>query len=194
MFKAPRDISFACSCGQIKGTLRGAAPSTGTHLECFCTDCRAAEVYAGQPDIPSVTLFQTSADKFDVEQGHDKLAVFSFGEKNLLRWHAACCGSIMFNTLRNPKTGFASIRVPLLADQNAIGKVTTKAFIKTASGKSKHHGMARFVYGLLARMAAVRLSGRWKQTPFFDTASLKPVREVQIVSKEDRAKITASLT
>jgi len=193
MLKAPRDVPFSCRCGQIKGTLRGAAPSTGTHLECFCADCRAAEVYVGQPDTPSVTLFQTSADRFDIEQGQDQLAVFSFGEKNLLRWHASCCGSIMFNTLRNPKMGFASIRVPLLADQDAIGPVITKAFIKTASGKSKHHGMARFVYGILLRMAAVRLSGSWKQTPFFNMATLTPVREVQVVAKEDRARITENL-
>lgn len=193
MFKSPRDISFGCSCGAIKGTFRGASPACGTHTECFCADCRAAEVFVGQPDVASATLFQTSPDRFDIHQGHENLAVFSFGPKNLLRWYAKCCGSTMFNTLRNPKMAFASIRTSVLTDLDALGPVTTKAFIKTPSGKPKHQGMARFVYGMLGRTIATRLSGRWKKTPFFDPTTLAPVAEVHVVSKEQRAEALAKL-
>lgn len=193
MFKAPRDVPFNCSCGKITGCLRGAAPSAGVHLECFCKDCRAAELYCGQPDMPSAALFQTSPERIVIHQGVDQLAVFSFGEKNLLRWHAACCGATMFNTLRNPKMAFASMQVPRLADKDALGPVRTKAFMPATQGKPRHQGMARFVYAMLSRTIAARLSGSWKQTPFFDMKTLQPVADVKVVPKEERAQITAKL-
>ncbi|MCX8224641.1 MAG: DUF6151 family protein [Sulfitobacter sp.] len=193
MFKTPRDVPFRCSCGTITGTLRGASPAIGNHTECFCKDCRAAEVYSGQPDTPSVKIFQTTPDRIVFDQGADQLAVFSFGETNLLRWHASCCGSVIGNTLRNPKIAFVGIRTTLLTDPDTIGPVTTKAFLQTANGKSQHKGMARFVWGVFTRMAAARVTGRWKDTPFFNTETLKPVRDVQVVPKAKRAEITAQL-
>lgn len=193
MFKAPRDVPFSCSCGTVTGTLRGASPAIGNHLECFCKDCRAAEVYSGQPDTPSVALFQTTPDRIVFDQGADQLAVFSFGENNILRWHTKCCGSVIGNTLRNPKIAFSSIRVALLSQPDALGRVTTMAFYKTVKGKPQHKGMARFVWGVFGRVAAARVTGRWKDTPFFDTDTLKPVSAVHVVPKAERAEITARL-
>ncbi len=194
-FQAPRDVAFRCSCGTIRGTLRGVAPSTGSHAVCYCADCRAAEVFSGQPDpAPDpVGLFQTSPDRVSFRQGHDQLAVFAFGPKNLLRWHAKCCGSIMFNTMRNPKVSFASIRTNLLEDQESLGPVIASAFIATASGKPTHKGLHRFIWGAFQRIVGARLSGRWKDTPFFNTDTLEPVRPVQVVDKAKRAQILASL-
>ncbi len=193
MGNTPRDVVFSCSCGTIKGVLRGVSPAAGTHAECYCSDCRAAEVYTGQPD-PSpapVGLFQTTPDLVSFTQGYEKLAVFSFGRKNLLRWHASCCGSILFNTVRNPKIAFASIRTNLLQDTAAIGPSVASAFIPTPSGKPKHKGLGRFVMQAVPRITAARLSGRWKQTPFFDLETLEPVRPVQIVDRAKRAQIHA---
>ena len=106
---APRDLPFACACGTVKGTLRGVTPARGSHAQCHCIDCRAAEVYLDQPDPAprAIQLFQTTPDRFHFDQGFDKLSVFSFGETNLLRWYASCCGTPMFNTLRKPKLAFA---------------------------------------------------------------------------------------
>ena len=196
MFKAPRDVTFRCSCGSVQGTLRGVSTSTGSHIACFCADCRAAEVFAGQPDpAPEpVTYFQTTPDRVRFDAGFDKLAVFSFGPKNLLRWQASCCGSPLFNTLRNPKIAFASIRTNTLDDQTAMGPVRATAFIPNPAGTPKHKGMGRIVWALFSRIAAARITGRWKQTPFFDPETLAPVREVQVVDKDVRAEIKASLS
>lgn len=195
MFKAPRDVSFSCSCGAIKGTVRGVSRSTGSHAVCHCADCRAAEVFLGQPDpAPKpVSIYQTSPDRIVFDEGYDKLAVFSFGEKNVLRWHASCCGSPLCNTVRNPKISFASMRTNRMHDQDAIGPVIASGHIPTTTDKPRHEGMPRFIWAIFSRIIAARISGRWKQTPFFDSETLKPVREVQIVDKAKRAAIKASL-
>jgi hypothetical protein len=119
----------------------------------------------------------------------DHLAVFSFGERNILRWYADCCGSILFNTIRSPKIAFASIRTDRLSDTDAIGPVIAEAFVTGKDGKQRHKGLSRFIFGLVTRIAAARLSGSWKDTPFFDAATLKPIRPVHVVPPSERRAI-----
>ena len=187
----PRDIPFACDCGTLTGRVRGGSPSTGTHAACYCRDCRAAELYKGQPDpAPGpVGLFQTAPHRLSLDTGLDHLAVFSFGEKNILRWYADCCGSILFNTVRSPRMAFASIRTDRLAYPEDIGPVVARAFMPGKDGKQHHKGLPRYIFGAVTRMAAARLSGRWKDTPFFDAQTLEPVRPVHVVSPAERKAI-----
>lgn len=183
------DIAFSCECGTLKGTLRGANTRSDTHAECFCTDCRAAELHLGQPDpAPGpVGIYQTSPDRIVIDQGQDQLAVFSFGEKNLLRWHAMCCNVPLFNTMRSPKVSFVGIRTNRLADTAALGPIVGRGFIPVAEGKPKHEGLPRLIWGMAARIIAGRLSGRWKQTPFFDITTLETTRPVTVLPKGTRA-------
>jgi len=195
MFKTPRDVPFSCSCGTIKGTLRGASPRTGTHAVCHCIDCRAAELYEGNEVPQTVSLFQTSPDRISFEQGQDQIGVFSFGEKNILRWYATCCGSILCNTLRNPKIAFTSIRISLLSvdDADVVGPVVAQAFIPTPSGKPRHSGLPRFIWQAFGRIAGARISGKWRDNPLFDTETLEPITPVQIVPAIERRALLERL-
>tara|TARA_R110002094_G_scaffold817_2_gene4581 strand:- start:1069 stop:1656 length:588 start_codon:yes stop_codon:yes gene_type:complete len=188
---APRDIPFSCTCGMLKGTLRGASPRSGTHAECFCTDCRAAEIHLGQPDpAPNpVGIFQTTPDKIHIDAGNDQLAVFSFGDKNLLRWYASCCGAPLFNTMRSPKFAFVGVRTNRLDDTAPLGPIVGRGFVPVIGGKPKHEGLPHLIWGMVSRVTGARLSGRWKQTPFFDTQTLTPTRDVQVLPKGTRASL-----
>jgi hypothetical protein len=183
------DIPFSCACGTLKGTLLAASPSSGCHAECFCSDCRAAEIFLGQPDpAPGpVGLFQTTGDRIRIETGQDHLAVFAFGRKNLLRWYADCCRTPMFNVLRKPKLGFASVMTRCLSDPSAIGPVVGRGFIPQPNGKVKHIGIASLILGLARRTVVQRVTGRWRQTPFLDPATGEPVRPVHLVTAQERA-------
>ncbi len=57
-------------------------------------------IHTGDPDPgdQGVTLFQTTPDKISFQQGQDRLAVFSCGLKNILRWQASCCNAALFTT------------------------------------------------------------------------------------------------
>ena len=180
-------LKFACDCNTLRGTLDALGPSAGTRVECFCHDCRAAEVYAGQPDpIPgAVQLYQTSPFRVRIEAGADQLAPFAFSDKGPLRWQARCCGATMFLTARSPKLSFTSFRTDRLEDPEALGPVVARAFVRKPNGKRGHEGLPRFLFGFARRALGARISGRWKDTPFFD-ANGNPVAEVHIVSKAER--------
>ena len=184
---APANLTFACDCNTLRGTLVGVGPGAGTRVECFCHDCRAAEVYAGQPDPApdAVQLYQTSPYRVRIEAGADQLAPFAFSDKGPLRWQARCCGATMFLTARSPKLSFTSFRTDRLDDDSALGPVVARAFVRKANGKRGHEGLARFIVGFARRALGARLSGRWKDTPFFD-ASGAPVAPVHLVSTAER--------
>ncbi len=119
--------------------------------------------------------------------------MFSFGETNLLRWHATCCGAPMFNTLRNPKLGFVGVRTTCLADVAPLGPIVATGFIPAENGKQIHRGLPLMIWRTLKRIAGDRLSGRWKNGPFFDSMTLAPIRPVRVVpAQERRALIDAS--
>lgn len=188
------DIPFACSCKTLRGTLIDVSRASGTRIECFCTDCRAAEVFAGQTDPApgAVQLYQTTPDKVRIDAGADQLAVFSFSPKGLLRWQAKCCGTVLFNTVRTAKVPFASLRTDCLEDDSVLGPVVAQAFVRKSDGKQGHKGGGKLLMAMFTRVLPCLISGRWKQTPFFDVESGKPSRDVRLVSKEERAALPLS--
>ncbi|MBV7408865.1 MULTISPECIES: DUF6151 family protein [Roseobacteraceae] len=187
---AGADLPFACDCGKLRGTLLGVSPSNGTRAECFCHDCRATELHAGQPDPApgAVQVYQTVPDRVRFDSGEDQLAVFSLSEKGLLRWHARCCGSIMFNTARSPKLAFASFRTDRLKDDSPLGPIKARAFVRKANGKRGHEGGLKFLFCVIARALPRRIGGKWKQTPFF-TPDGQAVRDIYVLTDTERAAV-----
>ena len=185
------DLPFSCRCGQVKGTLHDASPGSGNHVRCFCSSCRAAMIHTGDPDPgdQGVTLFQTTPDKISFQQGQDGLAVFSFGPQNILRWQASCCDAALFTTLRTPKVPLAALITNRLANTTAIGPVKSQAFVPQPDGTSKHQNKIALFGGVLWRSLIARLTGRWKATPFFDTATLRPVAPVTVLDQKTRADL-----
>ncbi|MEM6374248.1 MAG: DUF6151 family protein [Pseudomonadota bacterium] len=131
------DLPFACDCGQVRGALRGVGPSNGNRVTCYCGDCRAAVVHASPddtaPDGP-VELFQATPGRIHFEAGQDQLAVFSLSPKGILRWHARCCGAMLFNTLRTPKLAFAAFFTDRTPDATPLGPVRTRANVQDGDG------------------------------------------------------------
>ncbi len=181
------DLPFACNCGTLRGTLLGVSPSNGTRAECFCHDCRATELYGDQPDPApgGVQLYQTVPDRVRLDAGQDQLTVFSLSDKGLLRWQARCCGAILFNTMRTPKVAFASFRTDRLQDDTPLGPIRARAFVRKPNGKRGHEGGLTFFLGFAGRALSRRITGRWRQTPFFDGDGT-PVRAIHVVPKAER--------
>ena len=138
-----------------------------------------------------VPLFQSTPDKVSFESGAENLAAFSFGPTNVLRWQASCCGAGIFITLRKPKIAMATLLTERLTDTAPLGPEKSRAFIPVAGGKTKHEGTWALVVGAITRALAARISGRWKDTPFFDVESGTPVVPVTLVSHAERKAILA---
>jgi len=188
------DLALSCACGAIQGVVRDASPQTGTHAKCYCSSCRAGELHAGaaDPAPEAVEIYQTSPHMLDITQGADKLAAFSFGPRNLIRWRAPCCNCTMFNTPRNPKMSFVGIRTNRLSDTDAIGPITGFAFKRLPNGKSQHKGLPRLLTSAVARIAGNRFSGRWRANPLFDVDSATPITDVVLVSWAGRRALLAA--
>lgn len=185
-------LRFSCGCGRITGQLTPKAVQTGTHLVCFCKDCRAAEIYLGRPDpAPDpVDILQTSPEGVSFETGKDLLGLFRFSPNGLMRWYSTCCGTPMFNTLPRSGVPFVGVLAEIVEDPERLGKVRGRSFLPQANGTTKHEGSGAMIWGLATRILASRLSGSWKDTPFYDIESGKPVVTPKVLSKEERAAAT----
>lgn len=188
------DIAFSCRCGAVRGTVSGLDPASGTHAVCYCDSCRAAELYLRQPDPEDagVHIFQTEPDRLTFDAGRELVAPMSFTGKGALRWRATCCDTPMFNTARTPKISFVGIRTPILSDPSACGPVTGWAFVPGKDGKTRHRGLYALAVKGGMRMLMQRLSGRWKNTPFFDVETGKPLQPVDVLPKGLRKELLAT--
>ncbi len=185
---ADGSVAFSCRCGTIKGRVSPASARTGTHLICHCRDCRAAERFLVHPGSAEegVDLFQTSPDTIHLEAGADRLEVLRLSPKGPLRWYAACCRTPLFNTLSKPGLPFVTVMVERIQDAAALGPIVARSFVPQPGGAPKHKGGAGMVWRVFLRMAAARLSGRWRRTPFFDLETGKPVAPVHLLTPEER--------
>lgn len=176
-------LPFACRCGCLKGTLSITTPHAGNHVRCFCASCRAAMIYTGAPDPKDggVVLYQTTPDRIRLTHGADQLAVYSFTPTKLLRWQAACCGTALGTTLPSPRFALFAIMTNLLTDPAPLGPERMQAFVPQADGSSKHSSVLRLYGGTIWRAAVARMTGRWRQTPFFDVGTSKTVAPVKTV-------------
>lgn len=185
-------LAFSCGCGALRGEISPAGLRHGTHVECFCADCRANELAHRQPDpAPGpVGLFQMAAHHIKITAGQEHLALLRLSPKGLLRWYADCCGTPMFNTLAKPALSFAAIRSPRLTDPARLGPVRGRGFVpRPGGGKPKMEGMAPVLWGLASRALAARLNGKWRANPFFDDSGA-PIAPARILSREERATLT----
>jgi hypothetical protein len=137
-----------------------------------------------------VDLFQTSPDTIHVDTGIGQLAILRLSPNGPLRWYAACCKTPLFNTLSRPGLPFATVMVARLETPDCLGPVIAESFVPQPGGPPKHRNGGRMAWGIMRRMIASRLSGRWKQTPFFDLETGEPVVPIHLISKEDRAALT----
>ncbi|OED49754.1 hypothetical protein AB838_05430 [Rhodobacteraceae bacterium (ex Bugula neritina AB1)] len=183
---------FSCNCGAVCGAVSAAGIKGGTRVVCYCSDCRANELYHGQPDpAPDpVDLFQVSPDSITITQGAAHLKAIRLGPRGPLRWYADCCSTPFANTLAKPGLPFAGMRSDLFEDISALGKIRAKAFLSAPGKQTRTKGGGVMAWGIISRMITARLSGRWKETPFFDANTGKPVAEPHLISKEERAKLT----
>ena len=183
-----QDTRFSCTCGALTGHIANLSPESAVHALCFCPDCRAAEVYLGQPDpgTGGVDLAQLNPSDISIDTGQEHLALLRLYPTGLFRWYAACCNTPLFNTVTTPKVRLASIRTQRLDEPNRVGPVRSRAFVTKPNGKRKHEHVMRLVWPLAVRSLAGLITGEWRDTPFFDPTTRQPVCEPKVLTREER--------
>ncbi|WP_120633209.1 DUF6151 family protein [Ruegeria sp. EL01] len=181
-------LAFACSCGSVQGHIKPDGIKSGTHAECFCSDCRAAQLYFDQPDpAPGpVEILQISPEAIEFHQGTENLAAMQLSPKGMYRWYVTCCNAPVANTFKTPKFPFVGVIVDRIADPAALGPVTSRGSVPQPDGTQKHEKIGSAIFKLFKRAAKSRLTGGWKSTPFFNTETGDPIVTPAVISKCER--------
>ena len=171
-----------------------------TRATCYCKDCRAFARFLAQSGVldasGGIDIVATAPAAVRFTAGSEHVTCMSLSPKGLLRWYASCCRTPLGNTPRNPKVLYAGM---LTACFDAAPQVVDRAFgsrdrivLNTGSATAavRRATPLAFVAGglrILVGIIGARLR-RERTSPFFD-ASGRPLREPEVISREQRAAL-----
>lgn len=192
------ELIHRCRCGSVAVKLQLPGRGAGTRVTCYCKDCQTAgRLFGAEAEIlgpaGGTDIYQTTPDRLQILHGAEALRIIRLSPKGLLRWHAGCCDTPMFNTLERLALPFVGLVLRpderAMADA-ALGPVTAHAF--TASAPPGQGAPARDVHvartggQLVLRMIAALLSGRAKLNPL-RASDGGPIAPVRVLTREERA-------
>jgi hypothetical protein len=98
-------LLLKCRCGTVKGSLSNVSPDMGSHIKCYCEDCRAfANHIAPDEEIldefGATEIFQSAPWNLTITDGIDQLECLRLTNKGLRRWYAKCCNTPVANTIK----------------------------------------------------------------------------------------------
>jgi hypothetical protein len=185
-----------CRCGRLQGevTLEG----RNTRVVCYCKDCQAFARFlepAGRAlDAQGGSdVVQLAPHRIRISQGAEQLAVMRLSSQGMLRWYAACCRTPVGNTLARRDRPFTGLLVQCLDSaplEPSFGPVGARVNTQSAIGEPKPRtsGLLPTMWTILGMVLGSRLSGRYRNTPFFDAAGA-PVATPQVLSADERARL-----
>ena len=192
----PSDLSFACDCGTVTGTLR-VTSGEGDHVVCHCTDCQDLTHHLGHAERlldahGGTALYQTRCAHMRLDAGRERLACLHLTDAPTLRWYAACCRTPLFNTYANGKLPFITILTaacdPGRRDQ-AFGPLRGHLFTQDAIGDASQlpkMSMITLMRRFFARAIKDIVSGdRWRSA-LFDAKTLEPIATPHRLTGEER--------
>lgn len=190
------NLSLHCRCGTLKGEV-DTARSAGRAV-CYCADCQAYARFLGQQermldDKGGTEIIATLPRHLRFTAGVEQLACMSLSETGLLRWYAACCRSAIGNTPRDPKISYLGLVRTCLAGSDpqvteAFGPLKVTLNTKSARGEVAATPLAVFtcVLRIMRNTLGSRLSGRYRQNPFFRTGTADPVVKPSVITPAHR--------
>lgn len=168
------DVTVSCQCGAFQARLRGADAKNGNHGLCYCADCQAFARHLGKFGVVTdakggTEIYQTQPARVEITAGEDQLALLQLAPKGLYRWYTKCCNTPICNMVGNPKISFVGFLVANVAEPKALGPIRFRYRPEQALEPvtEPSGSMLGFVARTVRAIAAERISGRWKQTPFF---------------------------
>ena len=193
--------SLRCRCGAVRGHVSLTAPAA--RAVCYCKDCQAFAHYLGRPEdvldeAGGTDIVATAPSQVRFEQGLDDLACMSLSERGLLRWYASCCSTPIGNTPRDRKVHYVGLVHSCLSAQSmdeSFGPARVRINTKSARRSVKATPVAMFATALklMRFMLPPRLSGRYRDNPFFN-AQGDPIRAPRVLDSAERSRLKAGIS
>ena len=192
------DLSFACKCGTVTGTLLDVGPAQGDHVICHCTDCQDLTRHLGHADMLDAhggsALYQSRCARLRIDTGRERLACVHLTDKPTLRWYAACCGMPLFNTYANGKLPYITTQLAACDPATRAALVgPPRGHLFTGDGTGDTSALPKMSMGQLMRRFFPRMlkdliSGDRRRCALFDVKTLAPiVQPHRLTDKERRA-------
>ena len=190
------DFPVRCRCGQVEGQL--ASAERAGRAVCYCRDCQAFARFLGDPgkilnDRAGTDVVATSPRFLRITRGQEQVRCMSLSENGLLRWYAACCRTPIGNTPRDPRISYVGLVHSCLAGSpgeldQAFGPV--KVAVNTASATGTVHATPWATLGAVFKIArnviGARVSGAYRDNPFFEAGTSRPVVAPQVLTPAER--------
>lgn len=129
--------------------------------------------------------------------GVEHLACMSLSPKGMLRWYARCCRTPIGNTTRDLKMAHVGLVHTCLESgdvslERSFGPVRMRVNSASAAGKTPPNAPLTFASSIARFLAALiwnRMSGGYKDNPFFDVTTGRPIVQPHVVSPAERASL-----
>jgi len=191
--------NLRCSCGAVKGTLNN--PATVNRAICYCHDCQAFAHFLKHADTildarGGTDIIQTQPNHINFSQGTEHIVCLQLTKKGLMRWYTRCCNTPIGNTMANYTFSFVGLIHNCLEQDRAqldttIGPVAAQVYTQSARGepKPRQHGLPGSFWRLGRMQLRARFNGSYRQTPFFDSDTGKPVAEPVVLTEQQREQL-----
>jgi hypothetical protein len=190
---------LSCQCGAVQGELDAA--QGGTRAVCYCKDCQAYARFLARSDemlnpLGGTEIIAALPRAVHFSSGLERLACMSITTNGPYRWYASCCRSPIGNTPRDRKIAYlglvrSCLSVPDDALEPAFGPLNTVVNAGSALGPVRTTPIATMlgIAKIGRNVLGARISGKYKENPFFEPGSNKPVSAPRTLTAQERATL-----
>lgn len=193
-------LSLTCTCGDISWSLVETVPRSGIRYICHCNDCQAFAHFVGRAaDIldpqGGVDAYQLPASRLRFTSGLDKLACVHLTPRRLLRWYCPGCGTPVANTYDTSKLSFVSLPLCAATAQQrdrSLGPSSGHVWTKFGRGDLSHVELVSIpamLWRMAFRIMSARLSGDYKNNPFFEPGTGEPIAAPRRLTQAERSEL-----
>lgn len=187
--------SIQCQCGNLQGQVD--EPKTINRVTCYCRDCQAFAHFLGRGhDIldchGGTDIVQMLPKHISFSQGTEYLACMRLTETGLLRWYTTCCNTPIGNTLPSHTLSFIGVvhnclesPTVKLDDVCQVERMHVNTENAKGDPKPKQSGQMKTIIRSLLMVLKARISGSYKQNPFFIIDVGIPIVTPKILSSQE---------
>jgi hypothetical protein len=193
------ELNLTCACAGVSLAIEETSPRTGIRYVCHCDDCQAYAEFLGRSDTAldangGTDAYQLPASRVRVTGGKPLLACMQATSRPLLRWYCSACRTPVANTYHTSKLSFVALPLSQASDparDEVLGPSSGHAWTKFAWGDLKgarQIDIPAMLWRIASRILAARLTGDWRNNPFFD-ADGRPISPPRRLTASERAEL-----
>jgi len=191
-------LDLTCACNGVAWSITETTPRSGVRYICHCDDCQAYLMFLGRADEVldangGMDAYQLPASAVSVARGQDLLACVQVTPRPLLRWYCSGCRTPVAGTYHTAKLSFISLTVQRGAAADAVlgppsGHVWTK-FGRGDLSQVRQMSIPAILWRMAWRIVKARFTGDYRNNPFFDRATSRPIASPRCLTADERAEL-----